>query len=256
MVLPDKKLGVVVLANTDEARNFGNQITVKAMELALEAKYGLQPSQPPPLPQFKPFKISIQALQQYAGDYVVFGGLSAITQKGERLKIKAMGNKLDLVPINHATFIPAKMLFGLISIPLMNYPLQFETVEGRDVALLKGLPAPFPFEKIPHYLVPEAWVKRLGEYRMDPREELFEIKKMELKLEGDILLADINLSSDLFGIKDAETKIALQPVSDDEAVVVGLGYSEGGTLRIISENGEEKLVYSGLHFLPIKLGRK
>ncbi|MHB8481487.1 MAG: serine hydrolase domain-containing protein [Nitrospiria bacterium] len=256
MILPDKKLGVVVLANTDEARNFGNQVSLKAMELALEAKYGLRPSQSPPPPQFKPVKIPIQTLQKYAGDYMVFGGLSAISQKGERLKIKAMGSKFDLVPINHDTFIPAKTLFGLISISLMNYPLQFETVEGRDVALLKGLPAPFPFEKIPHYLVPQAWVKRLGEYRMDKREEIFEIRRMALKLEGGVLFADINLSSDLFGVKDAETKIALQPVSDDEAVVVGLGYSEGGTLRAISENGEEKLVYSGFTFYRTKTNKK
>ncbi|MBI1822104.1 MAG: beta-lactamase family protein [Nitrospirae bacterium] len=207
-VLPEQKLGVVILANTAEARSFGNQVSLKAMELALEAKYGIQPPQPPPPPQFKPVKVPIQTLQKYAGDYVIFGGLSAISQKGEKLNVTAMGNRLDLVPINHDTFIPAKMLFGLISIPLMNYPVQFETVEGRDVALLKGLPAPFPFEKIPHYLVPEAWVKRLGEYRMEHPEELFEIKKMSLKSEGGVLFLNLNLSSEPFGVKDAETRSA------------------------------------------------
>ena len=41
-------------------------------------------------------------------------------------------------------------------------------------------------------------------------------------------------------------RIAFQPVSDHEAVTAGLGSGRGDTLRLIKEDGEDRLAFSGL----------
>jgi CubicO group peptidase (beta-lactamase class C family) len=250
-LLPDKKLGIVVLANTAEASTFITQMGVKALELMLEAKEGIkQPVSPTPAKE-KPVKVSGEVLKNYAGNYVVFGALSPITQDGSRLRINALGTTLDLTPIKNDTFIIQKTILGLLTITIPNYSLQFTTVEGNDVALLRGLPAPFAFEKVPPYTIPDTWMRRLGEYTLDAPDEYFKLQQIAIQAEGGILFAQIKMTDKSTLQKALEMKIALKPVSDTEAIVVGLGNGEGGTLRVVHDGGVEKLIYSGFHFIPV-----
>lgn len=247
-LLPDKKLGVVVLANTAEASTFITQMGVKALELMLEAKEGIkQPAFQTPA-QEKPVKVSGEVLKNYAGNYVVFGALSPIMQDGSRLSINALGTTLDLTPTKNDTFIIQKTILGLFTITIPNYSLQFTTVEGNAVALLRGLPAPFAFEKVPPYAIPDAWMRRLGEYTLDAPDEYFKLQQIAIRAEKGILFARIKVADKSTPQKKTlEIKIALKPVSDTEAIVVGLGNGEGGTLRAVQDSGVEKLIYSGFH---------
>jgi hypothetical protein len=58
------------------------------------------------------------------------------------------------------------------------------------------------------------------------------------------------VSSPIVQAKKQELKLALRPISDTEAIVVGLGNGEGGVVRVIKENGQDKLFYSGYVFTP------
>jgi hypothetical protein len=51
-------------------------------------------------------------------------------------------------------------------------------------------------------------------------------------------------------LSDQTIQVPLQPVSDTEAIILGLGRTRGETLRAVTVNGEERLRYSGF------IGRK
>lgn len=82
----------MVLANSEEAKNFANQVAIKAMELALQAKYGI------PLPPTEaPAKINAVALpsptlESHTGNYVVFGQATQLTRGKQRGRCRA-GNQ-------------------------------------------------------------------------------------------------------------------------------------------------------------------
>lgn len=251
LILPSQKLGVIILANSDEAKSFVNQVAVKAMELALEAKYGIKSHPVEINNKLKPVALTLPMLKQYEGNYVVFGEMIPVISKGSDLLINIQGKKYELSPINSNTFVPNKSFLGLFSIPLSPFKLQFLTIEGRSLALLTGLPAPVPFEKIPKYIVPNAWKKRLGEYRCNSSDEQFDFKKVELKILNGIMVIHVRLSSRITQQKDTGLTIALNPISSEEALVVGLGQDEGGIVRVIRENYKEKLWYSGFLCSPV-----
>jgi len=51
-------------------------------------------------------------------------------------------------------------------------------------------------------------------------------------------------------LADETIQVPLRPISDTEAVILGLGRTRGETLRAIEVQGEERLRYSGF------IGRK
>jgi CubicO group peptidase (beta-lactamase class C family) len=249
LLLPKQKLGVVVLANSEEAKNFVDQVAIKAMELALQAKYGipLPPTEAPA--KIKAVALSPQTLEHYTGNYVVFCQASQLTRDGSDLKGNAMGNTFRLVPIAQDTFSPEASVLGMFSVPLPTLQIQFMTAAGKDTALLRGLSAPFPFQKIVQYPIPQSWINRLGTYTTLSDEQI-EFQHLRLTIEDGILMARADVSSPIVQAKKQELKLALRPISDTEAIVVGLGRSEGGVVRVIKENGQDKLFYSGYVFTP------
>jgi CubicO group peptidase (beta-lactamase class C family) len=250
-LLPEKKLGVIILANTDEASSFITQVGVKALELAMEAKYGAPPAPSSNQAKAEPVKVPHEILAQYTGSYVMFNGqLGTITLDGDQLKTSLMGANLTLMPVSADTFIPkANIAFGLISFPLSNLSVQFQAVQSHNVAVLHGLPALFAFEKVPDYKIPAAWLSRLGKYRTDTSEEQFDFKEFELASSSGMLVANVTLSSKNGTAPETRITIALKPISESEAVVAGLGNGEGGVIRALDHDNTSELVYSGFHFV-------
>jgi len=59
------------------------------------------------------------------------------------------------------------------------------------------------------------------------------------------LTVDMKVSFPAFDIKDREFKIALLPLSDEDALIPGLFYGDGGTLHVEGEGDQERTFYSG-----------
>lgn len=246
-LLPNKKLGVVILSNTDEASQFITDLGVKSLELALEAKYGKSIPAPDKPKDIVAVSLPDKLLDQYAGRYVVFGNMTNIERNGRKLQIKLWGNKLDLIPVSDDTFIPKAAALGFIPVPLLKFSLQFKIVRDQQVALLHGLPAPFAFQKVPEYTIPQAWKNRVGHYQTSTHDELFKLKDSRLEIVDDVLLFNVTVlgkSSDL----STKLKIALKPVSDTEAIVIGMANGEGGTVTVQTTGATEQLYYSGFLF--------
>jgi len=249
-LLPEKKLAVVILANTDESSQFITELGIKSLELAVEVKYGKGIPAQALSKEIIPVTVSNEILEKYSGKYVVFGNMTKINFNGHGLDMELWGNKLDLVPVSQDTFVPKATALGFISIPLLKFSLQFKTVQNKAIALLRGLPAPYAFQKIPEYTIPSAWKNRLGSYETSMLDEQFGINKLQLSIEDEVLLFNVTVQG-----KSADTstalKIALNPVSDTEAVVIGLANGEGGTVSVNMDGSMGNLYYSGFLFRPV-----
>jgi len=248
-LLPAQKLGVIILTNSDKASKFITQLGTRVLELAYATRYGM-----PPHDSAKrapdPVQLPRDKLARYAGHYAMFNGqLGSITVDGDQLKTSLFDRSFTLQPVSADTFVPkASVAFGLISIPIDTLSVRFQTVQGKDVAVLDGLPAPFAFERVLLAEIPDAWRNRVGKYQTDTTDEQFDFKQAELTTESGILVFKAVLASKNGADPEARVTFALQAVSDDEAVVAGIGNGEGGVVRAMDSGNSTELVYSGFRF--------
>lgn len=245
----EHKLGVVVLSNDQAGKSFINQIGAKALQLALEAKTG-QAINPPEADTNKaqPAEFHDEHLDRYAGNYVVFGQLTPITANKGHLSLEALGKHIDLIPVAENKFVPRLQILGLIDIPMSALSVRFVTTEGRNFAVLDGLPEPFPFERIAPHKIPLAWAKRVGTYQAENSDRNLEFHNLHVQIEDGMIVTSTTLSSKLWGIDNSTAHGVLIPISDDEAVIAGIGNGEGGTVRAVDHHGATTLIYSGYRF--------
>lgn len=249
-LLPEQKIGVIILTNSHEAARFITQLGTRALELAYETKYGAPPARTTAKPTPKPVRLSHDALARYAGHYAMFNGqLGSITVDGDQLKTSLFDRSFSLQPVSVDTFLPrANVAFGLISIPVDSLSVRFQTVQGKEVAVLGGLPAPFAFERVPNTDISDAWRRRFGRYQSDTSDEQFDFKRIELAAQSGILVLKVVIASKNGVDPEANVTFALRAISDHEAVVAGIGNGEGGTVRALDSGNNTELLYSGFRF--------
>jgi hypothetical protein len=169
-----------------------------------------------------------------------------VVSKGTYLQTKFQGKTFVLLPQADATFGVQYRLFGWlpIDIPaLRQVALSSQHIAGRDVIavhfdgkrFLAGVYiAPHP--------VPQAWLQRVGRYTIVNRgEDGTLIENLELAYENGVLVLKYTLPE----ASGFAPSIALVPIDDHEAISQGLGRFMGETFRVITVQGEQRLLYSG-----------
>lgn len=249
-VEPDLKLGVAILANSEEASRFASTLAVKALDLAAEVKTGRAAPLPPRPAKPKAVELSRDQLAAYTGDYATLAGqLGSVWLDGGDLKMWLWDRTVDLMPLGNGKFLPRQeAMFGLATRAMPELSLEYRRVDGREALVLFGHPMPIPFEKISHRPVPEAWLRRLGAYSTDAPGEGICYKGIELALKDGLLTAAITVSTGVEGVPTAKAVFPLVPVSDDEAVIGGMGTGTGAVVRA-EGNG---LYHSGYDFRPVR----
>jgi CubicO group peptidase (beta-lactamase class C family) len=249
VIAREKKLGVVVLSNDQASKSFLNKIGEKALELAIETKTGETINQSEAsLTKAQSPEFHDEHLDRYTGNYVVFGQLTPITLHKGHLSLEALGKHIDLIPVADDKFVPRLQVLGLINIPMSALSVHFAVVDGRNFAVLDGLPEPFPFERIEPRKIPIAWVNRVGTYQAENSDRNLDFRNLSLQIENGMIVTSTTLSSKLWGIDNYTARGVLIPVSDDEAVMAGIGNGEGETVRAINDHGSMVLIYSGYRF--------
>ncbi|HUO58432.1 MAG TPA: serine hydrolase domain-containing protein [bacterium] len=250
VALDRQKLGLVLLTNSEAGQKLAADVTQRAMRLMLQAKYGIKADLSEPKKTTPPeVMIPGEQLDRYAGYYSALGQFTQIRREGGHLSTEVMKLGFDLVPIAQDTFIPRIVFLFLFPISIPQFPVQAQTVEGKDLAILRGLPIPIALEKIQPHEIPEAWKKRLGEYQVVNPDGQIEFKKVALTVENGFLCTSLKVSFPAFDFKDFQFKTPLNPVSDDDAAVEGLFYGDGATLHAESQDGVDKISYSGYEFI-------
>jgi CubicO group peptidase (beta-lactamase class C family) len=176
--LPDRKLGVVLIAN---GNTFDGSVSVplavEFLELMLETKHGLRPP-----PEARPATVEIESaiLENYAGKYIAFGVVMEVSMQGDQLQGGIQGFSFNLEPLNETTFQPRHWLSDLGLASLLGAPvdlrqLKVEFMAGDEISPdymiihLGGI----GYEICPEYPqigeIPPFWEEITGEYNLVPR---------------------------------------------------------------------------------------
>jgi CubicO group peptidase (beta-lactamase class C family) len=241
-LLPDRKLGIVVLANADNAGTLVYETAEEALRLALEIGHGIGQPVKTPEPEID---VPRTVLTRYVGDYSLMGSLARITLGKKRLRLHVLQHVLDLVPTAPNRFRVEFSLLGLKSVPIPFPPVEFVTAAGREFAVLHDRVV-VPAEKIPPYAIPENWRRFTGSYRLlnPDTEYLVDLEHCRMQIENGKLLMDIRIS----GIENREVKVVIVPFNDHEVYVFGLGRNVGDVSRAFVENGRIRMRFSGYVF--------
>jgi CubicO group peptidase (beta-lactamase class C family) len=252
-LLPEHKLGVVVLANSSSAIQVVNRIAEETLKSAVEEKAGIKQPEPQRIVREPNIPWPQAAIEDHVGHYAT--GLRVFTVEAEkgRLFTRLMGRRVELVLHPSGQFSLRYRLLGLIPVrlgPLEGMNFSVVPVLERKVLVLNYRGKRHLLgEKIEGSPVSEAWLRRTGEYELaDPGSYRPVIEKAELKYEGPFLMLDVRIP--ILGDYGIERlKFAIRPVSDTEAILLGLGRNMGETLQVVEENGVEKIRYSGCEFV-------
>ena len=246
MTLPEHKLGVVVLSNSDSAGNTVANVAVSALKLAFEAKTGIRQHEvKKPAAIEKP--IPKQELDAYEGWYSTIAGPVKVRVRSGILETNVLNKTMRLVPLADGGLGLRYKFLGLIPVSLgdLEYlSISRATVAGHEILKAHSIgPAEFLVgEKIKPVPVPGRWLQRVGEYEIaNPGDDLLVPNQHRLRYADGFLYLDY---SDPTGEKIAVT-FALLPVSDTEVVISGLGRNMGETIRAVTIDGQEMLSYSG-----------
>lgn len=245
IVLPDRKLGVVVLSNSDTAGRVVGKVAAEALKLALEAKTGdRQPE--PEKPEGAVDTLSPEALQRYKGWYATPFGAVRVREASGGLRADVMGRTLRLIPRPDGSLGLQYRLLGLFPIrieELDGVGVSRTDVAGREILAARMHGREFPIgERMRPVPLPAKWLGRTGEYEIaNPGEDSVLPEKVRLRMEGKFLFVDYSIPL-LF---PGTASFAVAPVSDDEAVIRGFGRGMGETVRAVTINGEDMLSYSG-----------
>ena len=176
--LPDRKLGVVLIANgTTFDGSVSVPLAVEFLELMLETKYGLVSLQEEPQATVE---IERTILEKYVGNYIVGGEVMDVYLDGDQLKGSVYGFTFNLDPLSETLFQPHNWLadIGLASLlgaPVDLRQLKVEFMAGDEISpdhMIIHL-GKISYEICPEYPeigeIPPLWEKLTGEYDLITR---------------------------------------------------------------------------------------
>jgi CubicO group peptidase (beta-lactamase class C family) len=248
ILLPEKGLGVAVLANADGSRGIVSRLAEEILSRVLNAI-------PEPLPSGLFLKelektVGEADVADIEGNYATDFGLISIRPKDAKLCACIVEETVDLIPYPNGWFgLGQDALKKLPSSfrPLAEMRFQTQEIDGREVVVAKkGNKEVVLGEKVPDTSIPEVWLQRVGDYQLLNPDEHFPLTEPTLKLRDGQLCMSYKLPK----LSPKTIQVPLRPISNTEAIILGLGRMRGETLRAVNVDGEEVLRYSGF------IGRK
>jgi CubicO group peptidase (beta-lactamase class C family) len=241
ILLPAQRLGVAILANSRGARTVIATLAEEILARLLE----VQPGEPSRLTTRIDRRLEQARLANIEGSYATDFGLIVIDPEKQQMCACLMDQVFDLIRYPDGWFglstASASSLPGGME-PLAGARFRAEQVGGREVIVAtNGDQRIVLGEKIAATSIPEAWMKRLGEYEVLNPDEGFPLLAPQLRIREGRLCMSYRLPV----LSEQTIQVPLQPISDTEAIILGLGRTRGETLRAVRVKGEELLRYSG-----------
>jgi hypothetical protein len=249
LIVPEHRLGVIVLTNSSGSTEAANKISERLMALALEQK-ALPPARPVPAMAVAaaPPRLTGSDIE---GHYATVIGLIHLSTHGGRYRASMLGKRLELLPQPDGLLAAEYRFLGVIPIPisvLREARVIPARVAGRQLAVAYYRDRAYRLgEKISPHPLPAAWRARLGEYRIverDPLLELIDLRNVNLAYTDGLLYFRYPVP----GWLGLVANIPVRPVSDTELVVEGTGWLMGDTVHVVMRDGREVLRYSGYEF--------
>ena len=193
-IVPEKKLGVVVLTNSTEGRKLG-KVSREALKLALEAKIGktIQRQEEKIAP---PDKVAKDVLMDsMVGRYATLSLLGSIERNGPNIDATFDKYKFRLVPSSNGKFGVARKLLGIFpmkkigSLELAKIQASSVDIDDRQLLSIRYKNKLwFYAEKIDPAPLPKAWQNMLGRYQIVNPDQKGSPQDITLSIEKDVLV--------------------------------------------------------------------
>ena len=248
MMLPEQKLGVVVLSNDGTAGEVVHEVAKRALALLLEARSGIR--QDPPEPGFIP---SAQAWTDAqwepvrtacVGDYMTPLGPASVKPKGRGLSVQFDDRKLEVREGEAGRIGLRYRLAGLFPIKLGTLSeMGFECAQIDGHHVLLGIwdgTRMLISEKLPKPSLPADASRWIGRYK--PRLLEGEISMLDSDKGVRVFLADGRLLAEyqfhsVFG--GEKIRVLLHPISETVLRAISGPLSDTGpVVQLINEDGE------------------
>lgn len=252
VMLPDHRLTAIVLTNSDTGDKITERVADEMLRLALEVREGIRP--PAPVTR-KAVPFPAAEAAHSTGTFATLKGVARISHKAGRLKLRISGVTLNMIPTDDSYFSLEYKLLGLIPLTVSDLDearMTVKTIGSTRVLVLEreGISAVVGEEIDTRAKVPSRWLKRAGRYRLVTTEDDFQLFDDTLEIEYRDGVLNGKLSSDKFDI--GTLNLILEPLSDDEALIRGIGRSGRETLFVRTVGGREALEYSGYLFQKVR----
>ncbi|MFH0934141.1 MAG: serine hydrolase domain-containing protein [Pseudomonadota bacterium] len=244
-LLPEQKLGVVVLSNSAGSQALVAKVTEEALRLALEAKRGIvQPQR-----QFvedKLVPLNADDLRDYAGYFETLIGLVKVEDRKGELIAELMDFDFELVKHASGDFGVRLKLLGFIPVAnrqMKEMKLSLRRVGGREVLVfVKDGKAMLVGEKLHPQPLPGYLADFVGEYDFVNPHDGPMPENVRIVREGDLLVGEFN-SSIMPGFL---FRTAFLPApAQGELIMAGIGSGKGETLRVAKVNSVPHVYFSG-----------
>lgn len=254
VILPQKKLGVVVLTNSTEGARIHGKIANEALKLVLEAKIGSSVENKDIRIEPPDKMASEEMLQSFVGRYATLNMLGTVARKEKTLDAYFERYKFRLIPSSNGKFGVERKLLGIFplkkigNLELAKIQARHMDVAGRELLTVQYADRHwFSAEKINPLTLPQAWENALGKYKIINPDPHSSPEDMSLSNKEGVLV--FRYKFPLWYAGTAQTYLI--PISETEAITLGIGRSSGETLRMIDIDGEK-----GLSFWGYKLKKK
>ena len=251
LIVPEHRLGVIVLTNSSGATEAVEKVSERLMELVLQNR---KPAIPVELQQAATAPSALQKRDDILGHYATALGLISVKADGGRYRAQMLGKTLDLKLQPEGLFAPEYRFLGLFPIPISvmkEARLTTRRVGTQHVAVAYYRNQAHRLgTRIQPVRLSGVWRKRLGEYQAVKRDPLLDLVKL-----GNVALAHTDgllyFRYRVPGWLGLVVNIAMKPVSDTELVISGTGWLMGETVQVVRRDGKEALRYSGYEFRRI-----
>lgn len=253
-LLPDHKLGVVVLANSAEAYNMLGTIADETLKALLALKKGITPPVKRAKPSLAKVVPSAQSLAGLTGYYATEIGVIRVTSAHDKLIATTSDFKLQMQPHEQGLFSMHHSLLGLFPVRIFeNAYFSFTVLGNRKVIMMHDDKGTLVIgEKAPEPFLPDVWRDIAGTYELTGRQHEFTLlpQKIDCVIENDRVI--IKMANPLKEYPLIKTwSVLVQPLSPSEGIIVGLGQRKGDTVRREMVNGVPHILIAGLDYKKI-----
>jgi CubicO group peptidase (beta-lactamase class C family) len=249
-VLPEHKLGVVVMSNSAGSEDIVSVVTRQTLKLALEAKTGVTHTVRHFVEQ-KTIPLNAKDLRVYTGYFETLIGLVKVENENGDLIARLMGFKFQLVKHTDGEFGVRLKLLGFIPVAnqqMKEMNLSLHHIDGHDVLeYKKDGQAQLVGEKLHPKPIPAYLDDYVGNYEIVNPDDGPMPENIRIVRDGDFLIGEFNSSI----MPNFLFRTAFLPIARNELVIAGIGSGKGETLHLKKINGEEHIFYSGFDLRKI-----
>jgi hypothetical protein len=251
LLVPEHKLGVIVLTNSSGATEAVEKVSERLMELVLQNRKPMTPAESRQMvmsPSVPPKR------EDLVGHYATPLGLISVKADAGRYRAQMLGKSFNLLRQPEDLFAAEYRLLGLIPIPismLKEARITTTKIGGQHFAIAYYRNQAHRLgTRIEPLRLSAAWRKRLGEYQIVERDPLLDLVKL-----GNVVLVYndglLYFRYRVPGWLGLVANVPVKPVSDTELVTSGTGWLMGETVQVVQRDSRETLRYSGYEFRPV-----